>query len=162
MPKDEWECEFCGEVFNSRAARLYHRRNVCTKDPRSKAHPDNLEKPGETAAKAPAIETRELNVETAETEQNPPPKPPAPAETIAKATPKPRGPPRPPSPGPAPEPVTDEITGEEIEETPWILVVLLILVCAFVAGALIFRHKLIAFYRARFGDGNTAVQEPTT
>jgi hypothetical protein len=31
MAKTVWECEACGEQFNSRAARLYHRNHTCPK-----------------------------------------------------------------------------------------------------------------------------------
>jgi hypothetical protein len=93
-----------------------------------------------------SLEEVTLNVETTEPEPKPEQKAPvSPTDTIKKAIPKPASGP----PGPAPAPAEfDEITDEEIEDIPWLLLIALILVAALAAGAIIFRHKLIAFWQA--------------
>lgn len=53
MPKSEWFCEWCGEKFNSRSSRLYHKKNTCSMKP-----PDLTDVPDDNNDTVPDTEVK--------------------------------------------------------------------------------------------------------
>ena len=137
--KTSWKCEYCGEEFGSRAGRLYHWRNVCRKDPRSKMYDGLTNDAPQTVTVPDSFEQVTLDVESTQ--------PPATAKETAsgalqkQATPKPAY---------ASLAAGDDEGDEPVQDdgVPWILIIPVVVVVLLVAGALIFRDKIIAFWRA--------------
>jgi hypothetical protein len=147
--KTSWTCEYCGEEFNSRAARLYHWRNVCRKDPRSKMY-DGLTRDAPPTVTTPEnFEQVTIDVETTEPEETA--KKTAPGALQTQATPKPA------YTNPAAGDDDEGEEGAEEEAVPWILIVPIVILVLLVAGALIFRDKITALWRAHVKPVTIAV-----
>lgn len=141
MVKTVWECDDCGEKFNSRAARLYHRNHTCKaiKDKEEltegkKEIGDNEPLKIEIGAESSEGNASGETTETTETGET--------REPIGKTS----------------ETIADEGrigTGYTIvhdsdetadDEIPYILLVPLILLAALIAGILIFREKILEYF----------------
>lgn len=120
MAKTVWECEACGEQFNSRAARLYHRNHTCSKIEHAP-----------TPDPAPVVPIEEKPI------LSPPPKPepqkvkydPRPAADLTVDEDEPA------------------VIADEADDIPYILLIPAILIIGLIAGLLIFRDKIFGLFR---------------
>lgn len=132
MVKTVWECETCGQSFNSRAARLYHKRTK---------HPEQ-----------PIIENGEGNIGATSPEPSPTEQLPA---TVPESTQKAPlltrkqeyeqefGVTIPPVPGVETEPAPVTATQSD-EEIPVFFVLIGAVVLLIIAGIVVFRERLLA------------------
>lgn len=141
MVKTVWTCDDCGQNFNSRAARLYHRNHTCIAIKNKEELTEGKTVINTDDAEQPRTEIREASEEsTIENKPEPEPEPtrkPQKIDAVERNL------------------IVTETT-ETDDESVGLFIALLLIPAMLVVGIVVFRDKIIELFGRRPGNGVVA------